>query len=65
VKLIHLAGDFKLILERMNHRAGHFMKPEMLQSQFAALEPPQGALVVDVMQTPAEIVAQIRREFSL
>ncbi len=30
VKLVHLTGDFSLILERMNARQGHFMKPEML-----------------------------------
>lgn len=61
VKLVHLSGDYGLILERMQQRQGHFMKAEMLQSQFAALEAPRGALAVDVARTPAEIVAEIRR----
>src|SRR5687767_2518970 len=43
VQLVHLAGDFNLILERMQQRE-HFMKPEMLKSQFATLEPPRDAL---------------------
>ena len=60
VKLVHLAGDYRLILERLQHRQGHFMKPEMLKSQFETLEPPQDALVVDVALSPEAIVAQIR-----
>ncbi len=34
-------GSFELILERMQKREGHFMKTEMLKSQFATLEVPQ------------------------
>lgn len=65
VRLVHLAGDYQMILQRMNARQGHFMKPEMLQSQFATLEPPAQALVVDVAQTPDAIVALLRRELKL
>ena len=65
VKLVHLSGDFDLILDRMNQREGHFMKPEMLRSQFAALEPPGNAFVADIAQPPDDIVAGIRRELQL
>ena len=65
VQLVHLAGDPGLIRQRLGGRQGHFMKPEMLQSQFEALEPPQGALVVDVAPPPEAIVAQIRAALSL
>jgi len=65
VKLVHLAGDFALILERMTTRQGHFMKPEMLRSQFESLEPPKDALVVDIAPEPGAIVAQIRRLLSV
>ena len=65
VKLVHLDGDFALILARISARTGHFMKPEMLRSQFAALERPAGALVLDVAETPAALVAQIRTAFHL
>lgn len=65
VKLVHLVGDFEVIHARMLARTDHFMKPEMLRSQFATLEPPAHALVVDVGQTPERIVAEIRRNLGL
>lgn len=65
VKLVHLAGDFDLILRRMNARQGHFMKPQMLESQFATLEPPADALTIDIAKSPGELVAEIRRALSL
>jgi gluconokinase len=64
VRLVHLAGDFDLILDRMRQRE-HFMKPEMLQSQFATLEPPGKALTVNIGKSPDEIVAAIRRDLGL
>lgn len=65
VKLVHLAGDAALLNARLNLRPGHFMKPAMLQSQLATLEPPKDALTVDIAQPPDAIVAQIRRAFIL
>jgi len=64
VLLVHLTGDFKLILDRMKQRQ-HFMKPAMLQSQFDTLEAPQHALTLDVTRTPDELVAEIRRALGL
>ena len=64
VKLVHLAGDFDRIQDRMKQRE-HFMTPEMLQSQFAALEPPANAFTVDIANPPEAIVADIRRELGL
>lgn len=64
-RLVHLQGDFRLILERMERRTDHFMKPSMLESQFAALEPPSGVLTVDINQPPANIVAEIRLRLGL
>jgi gluconate kinase len=43
----------------------HFMKPEMLQSQFATLEPPEHALTVDVAKSPRQVVAEIRQKLGL
>ncbi len=60
VKLVHLTGSYDLILDRLKQRQGHFMKPDMLQSQFETLEPPKDALTVDVALPPEAIVAQIR-----
>ena len=41
VKFIFLHGDFDLVLKRMQQRQGHYMKAEMLRSQFETLEVPQ------------------------
>ena len=37
---IYLKGDFGVIEQRLKARKGHFQKPKMLESQFAALEEP-------------------------
>jgi gluconokinase len=57
--LIYLKGDFKLIQERILDRREHFMKANMLQSQFDTLEEPADAWVMDISQTPIEIVREI------
>lgn len=41
VTFLFLYGSFELILERMKKRQHHYMKAEMLQSQFDTLEIPQ------------------------
>ena len=61
VVFVHLAGDFDLIWSRMAARQGHFMKANMLQSQFATLEPPTAveALTISVARPPEDIINQI------
>jgi gluconokinase len=59
VNIVYLKGQFELIHSRLAQRSGHFMKPEMLASQFADLEEPADAIVVDVSRPPEEIVAEI------
>jgi gluconokinase len=59
VHLVHLTGSRELLSERIQGRAGHFMKPEMLDSQLAALEPLQDdepGFTVDVTPRPDQIV---------
>lgn len=65
VKLVHLTGDFALLAARIGSRQGHFMKPAMLHSQLAALEPPPDALAVDITPPPDDIVAHIRLALAL
>ena len=60
VKLVHLAGDPALLAARIAGRTDHFMKPAMLASQLAALEPPRDALTIDVADTPETMVAKVR-----
>ncbi|MEL6929799.1 MAG: gluconokinase [Cyanobacteria bacterium J06600_6] len=59
VIFIYLAGDYECIQARIKQRQGHFMNPDLLRSQFEALEAPEDALVVDVAQTPEQIVEEI------
>jgi gluconokinase len=67
VELVYLKGDHALIGERLRARTDHFMNPDLLASQFDALEEPQGedVLVVDVRGTPEEIAKKIRIELGL
>ena len=65
VVFVYLQGTFDEILEQLSHREGHFMKSDMLQSQFDILEEPDGSEVhvnVHVGQadpeTEAEAVAE-------
>lgn len=39
---VYIKGDENILRERMKQRQGHYMKPEMLDSQLAALESPEG-----------------------
>jgi gluconokinase len=65
VSLVFLSGDRALLLARLQGRPGHYMKPAMLESQLAILEPPAEALVLDVGRPPEELVAEIRRALGL
>jgi gluconokinase len=60
-RTIFLKGSPDLIQRRLLERQNHFMKSEMLTSQFADLEEPADAMVVDISQTPEQIVAAIKR----
>ncbi|MFL6580736.1 MAG: gluconokinase [Burkholderiales bacterium] len=56
---VYLKGVFDLIRQRLEARKNHYMKAGLLESQFAALEEPRDALVVDVVQTPNAIADRI------
>ena len=59
---VYLKGPAALIRSRLQHRTGHYMKANMSASQFAALEEPSDALLVDISQSPGVIVEQILAE---
>lgn len=56
---VYLKGSEPLIRSRLQHRTGHYMKADMLVSQFEALEEPSDALIVDISPSPGAIVEQI------
>ncbi|MBA4138755.1 MAG: gluconate kinase [Opitutus sp.] len=59
VLMVYLAGDFHTVLERVSRRKNHYMKADMVRSQFEALEPPKDALTFDVRLKPDEILQKI------
>ena len=59
VRFLHVHGAPALLSSRIGNRTGHFMPPAMLVSQLETLEPLQpdeDGTVVDVSDSPEEIV---------
>ena len=64
VRFVHLNGTKQLIADRMAARDGHFMPLSLLESQFAALEPPageRGAVTVDISPDTGAVIAAAAR----
>jgi gluconokinase len=59
VPVIYLRGSYDTIWPRLSLRVEHFMKPDMLKSQFEILEEPQDALILDVSLPISEMVSLI------
>ena len=56
VLLVYLRSDEALVTRRLATRREHFFPPELATSQFAALEEPEAALVLDAGRPVAELV---------
>ncbi len=56
---VYLDGDYDLILERMQARENHYMRAEMLKSQFDTLEIPQNAIRIRIDRSVEDIVKEI------
>jgi gluconokinase len=65
VRIVYLKGDADLIAKRLKARHGHFADVQILASQFADLEQPENAVTVEIIGTPAQIVAEIRQKLGL
>jgi gluconokinase len=59
IEWVYLKGDFDLIHSRLAQRRHRYMPSSLLESQFAALEPPRHAITVDVNTDVATCVAAI------
>jgi gluconokinase len=57
--VVYLHGTTALIRSRMETRSHRYMPASLLDSQLAALEPPAGAIAIDVAATPEACVAAI------
>lgn len=60
---VYIRGSRSVLLERMEHRKGHFMKAGMLDGQLQTLEPPDqtGEPGVVVVELENETEEQVRR----
>ncbi len=65
IHYVYLRGSEELIRQRLAARAGHFMNPGLLHSQFETLEPPEHAFEADITPTPEVIATEIRKKLGL
>jgi gluconokinase len=65
VKIVYLKGSRELIAERLRGRTGHFMNPDLLESQIDTLEEPRDAIIIDISGAPEAIVREIRARLAL
>lgn len=61
VRFVWLDPPRRVIEERLSHRTGHYMNPNLLDSQLNTLEPPKGTNVLHVTSdgTPETLAAQV------
>ena len=56
---MYLKSSYDLIWSRMQQQTDHYMKSQMLKSQFEALQKPANALIADVAWPVNKIMQQI------
>lgn len=64
VFFVYLHGDYNLIHQRMVARQGHYMKADLLRSQFDILEPPtdeENVLTLDIRKSLSEMTLEIEK----
>ena len=59
VRWVYLKGPVDLVKARLAQRRGHFADPRLLESQYAILEEPRDAIVVDIGEGPDQMVEKI------
>jgi len=61
VRFVFLKGSAELIADRLRSRHGHFAGESILASQLADLEEPETAITIEIADTPARIVEEIKK----
>jgi gluconokinase len=56
---VWLSADKTILRDRLAHRAGHFMPADLLDSQFAALEPPAAGEQALILDADAPVAANV------
>jgi gluconokinase len=59
IRIVYLRGSYEVMRRHIESRHGHFAGEAILAGQFADLEEPKNALILDVSHPPEEQVARI------
>jgi gluconokinase len=59
MRIVYLRGTYEVMRHHIESRHGHFAGEAILAGQFADLEEPQNALVLDVSHAPEQLVTEI------
>lgn len=65
IVFVYLKTEPQVVFERLMSRPSHFMKSNLLDSQFSTLEEPMSALTINASLEVAVIVARIRLELNI
>jgi gluconokinase len=65
VKVVYLQGTFDQVAAHLSGRSGHYMDPNLLRSQFEALEEPHDVPTINIAQSIKAMVDQIRTALDL
>lgn len=64
VFFIYLHGEYDFIYQRLATRKGHYMRADLLRSQFDALEPPfneENVLTLDIRKGVSEMAVEVEK----
>lgn len=67
VFFLFLYGDYDLIHQRIVARKGHYMKEDMLRSQFEVLEPPldeENVLPLNIARSLADMATEVENHYN-
>jgi gluconokinase len=65
MRIVYLRGTYEVMRHHIESRHGHFAGEAILAEQFADLEEPQNALVLDVLHSPEQLVNEIISKLGL
>lgn len=65
MRIVYLKGSFNLIKKRLQQRQNHYMKTDLLISQFDTLEEPEDGVWVDAEEPLEVIIAEIKKSLGI
>lgn len=63
-RFVLLEAPFAVLEQRLENRKGHYMNPDLLQSQIDTLEQPSDAIRVQATGTPADVAQNILNQLT-